>query len=162
MSSDVRKCVNLESESGGCATAPVCPTAGECEKSITCAEVEKEAEVRVVMAAGEMVGAKAVVEQETARAVVEKEAVATVVVARAAARAEEEERALEEESGEAGGGLSNSFPASAAISFQPRMLKKQHSEILLPGARRREFSHAGKDSAHLITRARFVKRNPKT
>ena len=66
------------------------------------------------------------------------------------------------ESGEAGGGLSNSFPASAAISFQPRMLKKQHSEILLPGARRREFSHAGKDSAHLITRARFVKRNPKT
>ena len=41
LSSDVRKCVNLESESGGCATAPVCPTAGECEKSITCAEVEK-------------------------------------------------------------------------------------------------------------------------
>ena len=40
LSSDVRKCVNLESESGGCATAPVCPTAGECEKSITCAEVE--------------------------------------------------------------------------------------------------------------------------
>ena len=102
LSSDVRKCVNLESESGGCATAPVCPTAGECEKSITCAEVEKEAEVRVVaMAAGEMVGAKAAVEQEAARAVVEKEAVATVVVARAAARAEEE-RALEEESGERG------------------------------------------------------------
>ena len=62
LSSDVRKCVNLESESGGCATAPVCPTAGECEKSITCAEVEKEAEVRVVaMAAGEIVGAKAAV-----------------------------------------------------------------------------------------------------
>ena len=40
LSRDVRKCVNLESESGGCATAPVCPTAGECEKSITCAEVE--------------------------------------------------------------------------------------------------------------------------
>ena len=101
LSSDVRKCVNLESESGGCATAPVCPTAGECEKSITCVEVEKEAEVRVVMAAGEMVGAKAVVEQETARAVVEKAAVATVVVVRAAARAEEE-RVLEEESGERG------------------------------------------------------------
>ena len=55
------------------------------------------------------------VEQEAARAVVEKEAVATVVVARAAARAEEE-RVLEEESGERGVGAPHQEWRSAGES----------------------------------------------